>query len=231
MAMRWHDLLFAHWPFAPREVAALLPRGVELDTHAGSAWIGIVPFHMTRIRARVCPPLPGLSAFPEINVRTYVTCAGRPAVWFFSLDAAHRLAVCTARRVYHLPYFRAEMSVTATMDGGIAFRTRRIHRGAAPSEFVGRYRPTGEPFHAQPGTLEHWLTERYRLYATDRAGRVCSADIHHVPWPLQRAELDIERNTMLAQLGLTPPSAPPLLHFSRCIDAVAWKLRPLDRQP
>src|SRR5262245_10075958 len=104
MAMRWHDLLFAHWPVDPAVLRPLIPASLQIDTYDGQAWIGVVPFRMTGVRPRFVPPLPGLSAFAEINVRTYVTIEQKPGVWFFSLDAANRLAVWAARLSYHLPY-------------------------------------------------------------------------------------------------------------------------------
>src|SRR5262245_23161746 len=110
MAMRWHDLLFLHWPIAAAELRPRIPAPLAIDEHSGSAWIGVVPFRMTNVRPRGVPGLPWLSAFPELNVRTYVTHGGKPGVWFFSLDAAQRLAVIAARRRFHLPYFHARMT-------------------------------------------------------------------------------------------------------------------------
>src|SRR5437867_5100192 len=105
--MRWHDLLFLHWPVRPEIIRPLIPNGLELDTFDGAAWIGVVPFRMTGVRLRWLPPLPGISAFPELNVRTYVRVRDRPGVYFFSLDAGSRTAVAMARAWFHLPYFHA----------------------------------------------------------------------------------------------------------------------------
>jgi len=223
MGMCWHDLLFAHWPLAPASLRPLIPPGLEVDTFDGRAWLGVVPFRMSRTGPRFARRLPWVSAFPELNVRTYVTAGGKPGVWFFSLDAANPLAVRAARRCFHLPYFDAQMNCQER-GGWIEYRSRRTHRGSAAGEFVGRYRPTGPEYRALPGTLDRWLTERYCLYAASPAGRVFRGEIHHRPWPLQPAEAEIEVNTAAAHTGIALPDVPPLLHFARYLDVIAWGL-------
>jgi len=214
MGQTWERLLFAHWRVETAALRALVPAQLGLDTFDGDAWLGITPFDLRGLRARLTPPLPRLSRFPELNVRTYATFAGRPGIWFFSLDAANPLAVAGARAVYSLPYFRASMSIDRDGDW-TSYRSERP--GAA---FSGRYRPVGAAEPPRPGTLEHWLTERYCLYAVN-GGRVLRADIHHPPWPLQGAEAEIERNTMAAPLGIELPGE-PLLHYAARQDVVVW---------
>jgi uncharacterized protein YqjF (DUF2071 family) len=174
--------------------------------------------------------LPWLSAFPELNVRTYVTLGGKPGVYFFSLDAANPVAVWTARRWFNLPYFRARMAVQRD-GGGYRYRSRRTHRGAAPAEFRGWYRPAGGELPAAEAALAEWLTARYCLYTLDRRGRVLRAEIDHPPWPLQPAEARITMNTMTAPFGLRLPDAPPLLHFSRWLDVRVWPPRYTQGSP
>jgi uncharacterized protein YqjF (DUF2071 family) len=186
-----------------------------------------VPFHMTGVRPRYVPSLPSISAFPELNVRTYVTAEGKPGVWFFSLDAANPLAVQVARSVFHLPYYHARMSSRRTGDV-VSYSSTRTHRSASAAVFGGQFQPTGPIFHARPATIEHWLTERYCLYAANRRGHVWRGDIHHQPWPLQPAEAALECNTMTRQIGLTLPDTKPLLHFAGYLDVVAWALQPLE---
>jgi uncharacterized protein YqjF (DUF2071 family) len=164
-----------------------------------------------------------VSHFPELNVRTYVTLEGKPGVWFFSLDAANRLAVAAARRLFHLPYYRAEMR-SEREDGYVDYRSRRTHRHAAPADFAARYAAVGEARPAAPGTLEHWLSERYCLYSVDRHGRAYRGEIHHRPWLLQPAVAEIASNTMAAAHGIDLPDTPPLLHFSRRQDTLGWLL-------
>jgi uncharacterized protein len=221
LAQVWHDLLFAHWPINPETMRERLPRAFELDTLDGRAWLGIVPFRMSGVRLRRTPPLCGLSAFPELNVRTYVKHRGRPGVWFFSLDAANRLAVAAARAWFRLPYFRARMSCTCDGDD-VVYASVRTHAGAPEAALAGRYGPRGEVLRARSGTLEHWLTERYCLYALSRRGRVLRAEIHHPPWRLQPAEAVFERNTMAGAHGIELPASAPLLLFARRQDVVVW---------
>jgi len=222
---RWHDLLFAHWPVAPERVRPRLPSGLELELFDGSAWLGVVPFRMSAVRLRGTPAVPGLSAFPELNVRTYVRQGEQRGVWFFSLDAASALAVRVARAWFHLPYFRAEMTLVERA-GTIEYRSRRTHRGAPPAELVARYAPVAEVEPTRAGTLEHFLTERYCLFAHDPArGLLRRGDIHHRPWPLQRARAELPTNTMAAASGLTLPDTAPLLHFARELDVLIWAPR------
>lgn len=222
--MSWRDLLFMHWPLPTAQLRPLMPPALELDTFDGQAWLSVVPFRMTRVRPRYVPALPWLSAFLELNVRTYVRAQDKPGVWFFSLDAANPVAVRGARWAFHLPYYDARMSLVA--DGeGLTYRSLRTHSGAVPAAFQAWYRPTGPVARARPDTLAHWLTERYCLYATDRTGRLWRGDVHHRPWPLQAATAVTTTNTMLDQLGLRVPSTAPLLHFAEQLDVVAWGLR------
>jgi uncharacterized protein YqjF (DUF2071 family) len=221
MRMTWHDLLFAHWALAPEALRPLVPPTLSLDTLDGRAWLAVAPFHMSDVAPRGIPALPGVSAFPELNVRTYVTRDGKPGVLFFSLDAGSRLGVEAARLLYHLPYFHAAMSVTP--DGaGVRYASRRRDRRAPAAEFSARYAPEGPAARPAPGSLEHFLVERYCLYAPAPSGRLYRAEIHHAPWPLQPASAAIEANTVAAAAGVRLPGGPPLLHFARRLDVVAW---------
>ncbi|MGH7266151.1 MAG: YqjF family protein [Candidatus Rokuibacteriota bacterium] len=223
MAQSWHDLLFAHWPVPVAALRPLVPAAIPLDTFGGRAWVGVIPFHMTGVRPRGVPSLPGLSAFPELNVRTYVTVGDKPGVYFFSLDARNALAVAAARLLFRLPYYRARMAAKVSGDG-VGYRSRRTHAGAPAAELVARYGPRGLVFRSAAGSLDHWLTERYCLYTTDAAGRPYRAEIHHAPWPLQPAHATFERNGMAAAAGIGLPDTPPLLHFVRRLDVVVWPL-------
>lgn len=227
MAQSWHDLLFAHWAVPAKTLRPRVPAKLEIDTYEGQAWLGVVPFRMSGVRLRGTPALPWLSAFPELNLRTYVTAGGKPGVWFFSLDAANRAAVAIARAWFHLPYFRARMSCVER-DGWIEYKSIRTHRGAACGAFSGRYRAIGEATVAQPGSLEHFLTERYCLYAADGKGRILRGEIHHARWRLQAAEAELTSNTMPEADGINLPQAKPLLHFSKRQDMVAWAPRRID---
>jgi uncharacterized protein len=220
MKQTWHDLLFAHWAVPESALRPLVPSALTLDRFDGQCWVGVVPFRMSDIHARGLFPFFGLSQFPELNVRTYVTYGGKPGVYFFSLDAANLPAVWAARRFYHLPYFYAAMS-SLEASGEIRYRSCR-RRGEA--EFRGRYRPAGEVRLRDKGTIAHWLTERYCLYTVHR-GHAYRGEIHHRPWPLQQAEAELERNTVAAAAGIALPVAPPLLHVARRLEVLIWPLR------
>lgn len=224
MKQTWHDLLFAHWPISPDDLRPLVPHQLALDCFAGQCWIGVVPFRMSGIRGRGLLPLPAVSSFPELNVRTYVHYEGKPGVFFFSLDAANLPAVWAARTFFHLPYFHAAMTSTAE-NGSICYFSRR-YRGAA--EFRARYGPVSEVCPRHKGSIEHWLTERYCLY-TIHDGQAYRGDIHHLPWPLQDARAEFEENTVAAAAGISLPPVAPLLHFARRLEVLIWPLRRADR--
>jgi uncharacterized protein len=227
MTQNWHDLLFAHWPVDARELQERLPPGLPLDTFEGQAWVGIVPFHMTNVAPRGVPAVSLVSSFMELNVRTYVTLRGKPGVYFFSLDANSTLAVAAARTLFHLPYFTATMKMD-WQDGRYGYTSARDTRMEGVAEFAATYRPIGPVQIAKPGSLEHFLTERYCLYTVDNSFHARRLEIHHPPWPLQTAEATIAVNTMAEAAGIRLPSTAPLLHFARRQDMVAWPLRDAD---
>lgn len=218
IAQRWSDLLFAHWPTSTTALRPFIPKFLEIDTFKNQAWIGVVPFTL-RIRLRGTPVVPRVGAFPEINVRTYVTHQGKPGVWFFSLDATSPLAIWLARWQYALPYYRADIE-TQTQQSWIQFDSRR-RTSETEAAFQGKYRPTSDPFHADAGSLDAWLTERYCLYAMKKDGGIWRTEVHHQSWPLQNAECVLDENSMTAPLGI-PLQGKPKLHFSKKIEVVTW---------
>jgi hypothetical protein len=227
LTMRWEEALFAHWPVAPAVVDDRLPRGVEVDTHDGRAWLGVVPFAMTDIRPRWAPV--GLS-FPELNLRTYVTHDGEPGVYFFSLDADDRLGVAVARRLFRLPYYRADARIERRGDER-RVRSRRTHPGVPPCSFDATYAPEGPTFRADERPFERYLVERYRFYTTDDDGRLYAADIDHEPWPLREARAEIVRNDCFRANGFDHPDGDPVLHYCAGIDVTAGRLRRLPASP
>ena len=215
----WRDLLFAHWVVEPEHLRPLVPSAFELDLYDSEAWVGVVPFHMSNVSPRSVPSIPRLSAFPEVNVRTYVRVGEKPGVFFFSLDAASAVAVRAARMLLNLPYHVAEMTMATTADGVVDFwSTRRT----GDAELVVRYRPTGPAVRARPGSLEYFLTERYCLYQVSRWNVPYRLDIHHPPWLLQNAAVEFARNTLTRAAGLSLTADGALLHFSKRQDTVAW---------
>ena len=230
MTQRWNHLLFAHWRVEPAAIAALLPDGLMPDTFDGHAWVGVVPFGMDRIRLRGIPAVPGTTTFPELNLRTYVReqRTNLAGVYFFSLDAGNPLAVAVARLAFHLPYYWARMRLDLPQDAGlrpwIEYRSERLF--ASPRvRFHARYRSLGEP---SAGPIEQFLTARYSLYTTDRRGNLLRGQIHHLPWPLEKAEAEFEINELPQAHGITLPSEPPVLHYSRELAVYVWALEPVN---
>lgn len=205
--MDWQDLLFLHWPVAAAALQRHLPVGVEVETFDGLGWLGIVPFRMARTRFRWLPPLPSAHTFPELNVRTYVRAGGRSGVWFFSLDAASRLTVAGARATFGLPYLHARMRCER---GGsrVQFASDRLDRRAPAATFGASWPLAGGAAVAPAaGTLEHFLVERYCLFAV-RRGRLVCGEIAHAPWRLSSVPVDLGACDMTRLLGLPLQEAP-----------------------
>jgi uncharacterized protein len=223
----WSDLLFAHWTIPPGALAAHIPTPLTLDTRDGQAWLGLVPFRMSGVARRPLPPVPGTSAFPELNVRTYVRYEDKPGVFFFSLDASNRLAVWAARTFFHLPYRNATMSCQPDGDAISYSSLRRpgepagAGEPASPARFKARYGATAPGSPASADSLEEWLAERYCLYTLDPKGTLWRGQIHHAQWHLQPAFAEIETN-LLDPFPITPGQPPDHLAFSRNIEVALW---------
>jgi hypothetical protein len=220
--MRWRDVLFAHWAVDPATVEARLPDGVEVATYDGDAYLGLVPFVMADIRPT---ELPIGRSFPELNLRTYVRRNGTRGVYFFSLDATDRLAVAIARRRYQLPYYRADLRVKDVgRDDTVQFRGQRRHPDAPPAHVDVSYRPAGEPFRADPGSLAAFLTENYAFFAA--GDRLYRGEIDHDPWQLHPAAVDLRVETVFEANGFDRPDGEPVCHYAGGIDVTAGGLSP-----
>ena len=220
-AQTWCDLLFAHWRVSAEQLRRVVPETLALHLYEdGSAWLGITPFEVTGLRARGTPPVPWLSSFPELNVRTYVEVGGKPGIYFISLDAARRAAVIAARWAYRLPYFHARMRV-GRVGMRVDYESERIDPSGPPARLRGWYAPSGA------GTDDHlarWLAERYCAYTVDEKLRPLRMEVHHPPWPLQPAEGRLDAQPMADQVGMELEGE-PLLHFSARQDTLIWPLK------
>jgi uncharacterized protein len=216
LGQTWEHTLFAHWPAPAAELRPLVPAELEIEEHDGSAWVSLVFFRVRALRARGALPLPGISSFLQLNIRTYVLGPdGLPGVWFFSIDASSRLAALGVRRIYHVPAFHARM----TLESAAGWQEAECARvGEAGRAFSGRYRAAGEPFHAEPGSLEWFLTERYRLFASD-----ARAEIHHDQWRLRPTEVEVE----LSSIAPVELRGAPLGHCAFRQDALIWPPEPV----
>ncbi len=214
MLQGWHKLTSLHWPYDPEVVQRLLPDGFEVDTFDGSAWVGLIPFHMRRIRVPRLPALGPLSTFPETNIRTYIVGPdGRRAVWFCSLDVTRLLPTLVARLTYQLPYCWARMSITETGDVITYTSERRWPRATAGASSTVSVRRGNfiDPDHVSE--LEHFLTARWAL-GTTLGSRLMWADVDHLPWPLQRAEVVAWDETLIRAAGLPDPDGEPIVLYS-----------------
>lgn len=219
--MTWRDLLFAHWDVSPGTVEARLPDGLAVDTFEGDAYLGIVPFRM-----EIGPVgLPVRSTFDELNLRTYVRGPdGGKGVYFFNLDADDPLGVAVARRLFRLPYYRAETEVHRS-DRRVHFRSRRTHGGVPPARFEAEYGPNGPAFAPEPGSLEAFLAENYRFYTVDERNRLYHGDIDHEPWSLRPAWADVHENTLFEANGFDHPGGEPVLHVADPVAVTAGRVR------
>jgi len=219
LEMGWRHLLFENWPVEPSVMDAHLPDGLAPDTYDGAAWLSVVPFTNVAVRPKGVPEALGIR-LPELNLRTYVTRDGVPSVYFFSLDAQGVASVIGARLFHHLPYYYARISLTKA-DERIRFRSRRLHPGTRPAEYVGTYGPTGEGFSAPDDPFAAFLVERYRFYTEAQDGSLRYSDVAHEPWTLYPAAAEVETNTLFAANGFAEPDAEPVYYYSPGLDVVA----------
>jgi uncharacterized protein YqjF (DUF2071 family) len=229
MKQRWEELLFLHWEVDADMLRALIPSELELDTFEGRAFVGLVPFTMSGVRPVFLPPFSPLSDFHETNVRTYVHCKGKdPGVWFFSLDAANAIAVKIARAWFKLPYHYASMSMTQELvSQEISYQSERRWPEPVPATIRAKYAVTGPIEPARPGTLEHFLAERYVLYAKDATGLYLGR-VHHSRYPLQTATLlELDEALLRAAKIRRPEGPPPLVHYASRVDVDIWPLEPV----
>ncbi|HRI54857.1 MAG TPA: DUF2071 domain-containing protein [Pseudomonadota bacterium] len=222
---QWRHLLFVHWEVPVSVLRPLIPPALEVDTYKGRAFVGLVPFTMRNVRPfRFLPAVPGTADFHETNVRTYVRRAGGgdpgPGVWFFSLDAASRLAVLAARTFFHLPYYHADMDLQ--VEGAkVSYRSER-RSGAARLQL--RYE-IGEPLPAsEPGTLQFFLAERYYLYTVDREQRLLRGQVHHKPYPLHKARVERLEESLLGAAAVSAAGELPLKLYSPGVDVEVFAL-------
>jgi uncharacterized protein YqjF (DUF2071 family) len=226
LRQQWSDLLFMHWPVPTALLQPHLPPRLQLDTHDGVAWLGVVPFKMSKVSTRVSPPVPGTDEFLELNVRTYVHLDGVPGVWFFSLDATSPLAVWVARTFFHLPYLHATMRLESPGAQLRQFTARRTHGGQPAAHFRATWK-IGAPLPvAEPGSLAFFLTERYCLYTGNQAHtKLYRGRVAHQPWPLSSAQVLHYESSLVESHGLPTPAGAPLVHAGGPVSVELWPMQ------
>lgn len=226
---RWNHLLFVHWRVDPQRVQETLPPGLTVDTFAGAAYVGAVPFAMERVRPVGLPPVPGLSWFLELNVRTYVYDEnGQPGVWFYSLDCSQPIAVALARRFFHLPYFHARMAARKR-EGTLGYTCQRRVSGAPRCRYEWTPDDDGTP--AAAGSLDFFLLERYVLFAVDGAGRLLHGRVHHAPYRIHQPVLSECSAEPLRQAGFAVEGEPDSVRGAGPVDVALFPLRRVTASP
>ncbi len=220
--MTLQDLVFLHWPIDPSQLSQALPEGLEVDTFNGRAWLGVVLFKTQQIRARLVRALPGVGAYAQMSVRTYVTQGGKPGMYFFSHDASNALVVRAARAVMGMSFHEARVQVDHDSDGGIRYHGARADEQSPTARFDVTCRPHGQPARLEFGSLDHFLLERYCLYAVGPGGLVRRGDFHHEPWLIQPADAYVTSLGMMSELGLGDLEQTPIVRFSQRMDLAAW---------
>ena len=219
MEQGWYDLLFAHWTCSMQRIRDLVPPELEVDAYAGQAWVSIASFHL-RLRPRGLSAMGKFWYFPELNFRTYVRFREHGGIFFFSLDAGSLAAVLGARAFFCVPYFHSRMQI-ASEGSQVRFKSDRRFSNAS---FLADYQPTSAVYEAVAGSLEHWLTERYCFFTTV-SGKVFRTDIHHVPWPIQKAEAEISVSTVAGAAGVPLNGPPALVGYVKQQEVLVWPLR------
>jgi uncharacterized protein len=217
----WGKLLFMHWEVPLQALRQLIPERLTIDMYEGKAWIGLTPFTIWDARPIFMPPLPWVSDFHEINVRTYAHLDGIPGVWFFSLDANSMVAVQAARTFFHLPYYNA--SISLEQRGETIIYTASRKNTEPPAKFNATWTIGADLPQAEPGSLEFFLYERYCLYTSDE-DKLYRCRIFHPPWPLQEAKVSQYESNLIETDGLPAPVGKPLLHCAGPVDVEVWPL-------
>ncbi|MFC4619557.1 YqjF family protein [Camelliibacillus cellulosilyticus] len=224
MRQTWRNLLFLHWPIPFEKLRPHIPSSLQIDTFNGTAWIGIILFVLEGIYPRGISFISLTPKFPEINVRTYVKRDGKPGIYFMSIDVENWASLKIAKRWYRLPYHSAQISFRKE---GRIFHCHSIRKGIGNNSisFEGKYAPVSEVYLSKKGTLDHWLTERYCLFSSKNKVGIYCGEIHHQPWPLQKAEIEVVKNTLFTPFHFDLSEVRPIAYFSTGVDSLMWNIR------
>ncbi|MBW8348799.1 DUF2071 domain-containing protein [Bacillus sp. IITD106] len=224
MRQKWRDVLFMHLPIKPEKLQPYIPSAIEIDTFDGYAWLGVVVFKIDGIYPRGFPPVSIRPAFPEINLRTYVRCNDKPGIYFLSLDVDDWTSYTLAKRWLHVPYHPAKISIQKKKQ---SYQFESIRNRNNQIICKGSYTPLSGIYYPENMTLDHWLTERYCFFSNDIKSNIYCLDIHHTPWPLQKAVSDIYTNKLFSPFHFDLTDGTPIFHYSKGVDALVWNIKKL----
>jgi uncharacterized protein YqjF (DUF2071 family) len=227
MRQSWSNVLFTHWPISAELLRPHIPRSLEIDTFDGTAWLGVVVFIMEGIYLRGLTALSVTPKFAEVNVRTYVQRNGKPGVYFMSLDVGDLASLMIAKRWYRLPYKAAQISLQKE-DQTFLCKSLRKEKSNVPIGFHANYIPLSGVYLSKKELFDDWLTERYCFFSTDKRANIYCGEIHHQPWPLQKVDIEICKNSLFTPFQFDLSEEKMIAHFSKGLDSLFWNIKRLD---
>ncbi len=221
LIQEWRNLSFLHWEVEPEKLKQYIPEDVEIDYFNGKSYVGVIPFLMKNVRPRYLPSVPGISTFPEFNIRTYVKKNGKAGVLFLTLDAQSRVTCTYAPRAYGLPYNYAKCKLKIKEDF-FEWESRRTKEGF---ELKGTCVAISEEMQAEPNTIENFLFERYSLYVKHKNTSKMAYTLHD-PWKFKEGKATLSVNTLTESynLGIKNPLIPDLVHMSNGVYVHTWSI-------
>ena len=211
MKQEWHNLLFLHWPVPISLIRNQIPKQLELDTYNNKAWIGIIPFQMKNLRPSFAFPIPIISNFTEINLRTYVKDKyNRKGVWFFSLDTQNTFGNWIAQTFFHLNYRYAKTSFQSDSEEHNTCKFKLPITKKPTQIFSWQHTQDNLIPSKNPESLEFFLTERYRLYSFNKKkNTLLTGTLTHKPYKLNRPKLINYSTDLFSSNAINHPNTYP----------------------
>lgn len=211
----WNKAIFLHWEVTPEQIIPFLPKGVLVDTINGKTWVSLVAFNMNNIGVRSLPKVPHISDFHEINIRVYITCNGKPSVYFLSMEGGKRSSCKVLKVMSKFPYYYSKME---RPDFSFTSENKKYN-----NSFYTEYRFDNKQIIKDETDI--WLTERYAVFQ-DYKNHIIEYDVHHVEWPMEsisikKLELDYPKFNHLIN------NKPDRIHYSKGVQVLTWDKRKL----
>lgn len=188
----WRDLVLLTYAVPDDLALPLVPSGCDADRWDGRCHVSLVALRMERVRIRGLA-VPGLTAYPQVNLRLYVRHAGRAAVYFVQELVPSGLLAAAARRLYGEP-FRAGPIRTRIEERNGAYLAEYTFGLDQPRWRVAVQADSGAEV-PDGGSFAHWVKERVRGCRPDRFGQLHIFDVAHPPWairPVTAVELQVD---------------------------------------